>query len=71
MAEHTIAGYVQYMADSIDATVFLKALHGKEPSTDDVAAFLHDEGWGGRKYPTDFFRSATVPPSLLFQPENN
>lgn len=50
----------QYMADSVDARIFLLLTEG-EPTSERLSAFLRDEGWAGRKYAVDYFRTDTVP----------
>jgi hypothetical protein len=60
-----IAAYAQYIADIIDATIFLGLTRAAEPSDAEVGEFLRDEGWCGRKYPLDYFRMDTIPPDLL------
>lgn len=56
----------QYIADRIDATIFLRhtSFGGEAPPEAAVDAFLRDEGWQGRKYATDFLRASNVTPEV-------
>lgn len=61
MNETYIKTRAQYIADSVDARIFLRFTEDLEPTEERLDRFLRDVGWNGRKYPVDFFRCDSIP----------